>query len=224
MYKYTILVLILVLFAAGCAANPEKEYSVTQLGAESRAPEDARAIVNAVASESDTDKEMESPLPIDAADGTDVGETSSSSDEAAPMLEKTEEENDSEKRVVGPVTVDPGESTPEPDKAGEIVVVPAPGTSNRTIKLVQDVSIDLSDRLDIDTSEVRVVEIEEVVWSDSSLGCPIPGMNYLMVLTSGYQIILEAQGQQYAYHTRDTSHFVLCDGVGQLKGAPNPNE
>lgn len=69
---------------------------------------------------------------------------------------------------------------------------------------------DLADRLEIAAEAVSVVEVEEVTWPDSSMGCPQPGYMYLQVITPGYRIVLEAQGQTYNYHTDSAGHFVLC--------------
>lgn len=69
---------------------------------------------------------------------------------------------------------------------------------------------DLAARLGLRIDEIRVVEARAVTWPDSSLGCPEPGRMYLQVLTPGYRVILEAQGQRYAYHAgRDGTPF-LC--------------
>ena len=48
-------------------------------------------------------------------------------------------------------------------------------------------------------------------WPNSSLGCPRPGVNYLQVITSGYQFTLQAQGKQYEYHTDQGKRAVRCD-------------
>ena len=45
-------------------------------------------------------------------------------------------------------------------------------------------------------------------WSDASLGRPQPGMMYAQVITPGYLVVLEADGQQYTYHT-DTARFAV---------------
>ena len=64
---------------------------------------------------------------------------------------------------------------------------------------------DLADRLGVDELTVTVVSIEEVTWSDGSLGCPDPGMMYTQALENGSLIVLEVDGTLYEYHS----------GVGQ---------
>jgi hypothetical protein len=60
---------------------------------------------------------------------------------------------------------------------------------------------DLAGQLDIAAEAITVRSVEAVEWPDSSLGCPGPGMMYAQVITPGYRIVLEANGQSYAYHT-----------------------
>jgi hypothetical protein len=68
----------------------------------------------------------------------------------------------------------------------------------------------LSDQTGTPPEEIKVVSIEAVNWPDTSLGCPQEGMMYAQVITQGYKIVLEAQGQQYEYHTNEQEHAVLC--------------
>ena len=69
---------------------------------------------------------------------------------------------------------------------------------------------DLSEQTGSSPNEIILVSIEAVEWSDTSLGCPQEGFMYAQVITPGYKIVLEAQGQQYQYHTDQTTNVVLC--------------
>lgn len=71
---------------------------------------------------------------------------------------------------------------------------------------------DLSAYLSIDADQIQVVEAKTVEWPDASLGCPQPDTAYAQVVTPGYWILLEAQGQPYPYHTDQKSQIVLCQG------------
>ncbi len=73
---------------------------------------------------------------------------------------------------------------------------------------------DLAQRQSIPPSEVEVVSVEEVVWPDSSLGCPQPGMRYRQVLQDGMRIILRANGRQYTYHSGGRRAPFLCERKG----------
>lgn len=57
-----------------------------------------------------------------------------------------------------------------------------------------------------------LISIEEVLWGDSSLGCPEPGMMYAQVITPGFRLVFEHSGQRFEYHTnRDGSVGVSCE-------------
>jgi hypothetical protein len=77
--------------------------------------------------------------------------------------------------------------------------------------LVQIALQDLSDRLGIPTSEIQVLGAEGVVWGDTSMGCPQPGMAYLQVPQDGARIRLSAGGQEYNYHSGGNRPPFLCE-------------
>jgi hypothetical protein len=53
----------------------------------------------------------------------------------------------------------------------------------------------------LSAAAVAVESVEEVVWNDSSLGCPQEGMAYMQVLTPGYRItITDGMSQTAVYH------------------------
>ena len=76
--------------------------------------------------------------------------------------------------------------------------------------LVQNAKLDLAARLAVDPDQVQVVRAEAVVWPNSSLGCPQPGMLYMEVLTPGYLILLSANAQPYEYHAGKNSDAFYC--------------
>lgn len=69
---------------------------------------------------------------------------------------------------------------------------------------------DLASRLGIDATGIKVVAVEEVTWSDASLGCPQPGMNYAQVVTDGMRVILEAEAVFYDYRSGGIGDPFLC--------------
>lgn len=62
----------------------------------------------------------------------------------------------------------------------------------------------------VDAAAIIVQKAEAVEWSDSSLGCPQPGMAYMQVITPGYQVVLAAGAATYDYHANARGRFVLC--------------
>jgi hypothetical protein len=77
--------------------------------------------------------------------------------------------------------------------------------------LIEKAKEDLRQRLSVSATQINLVEFEEVEWSDSSLDCPQPGMEYLQVITPGYLIRLEANGTQYEYHSNKDMYVVFCE-------------
>ncbi len=69
---------------------------------------------------------------------------------------------------------------------------------------------DLAERLGVDHEAILVVDARDVTWPDGSLGCPQPGMNYIQVLTEGYLVVLEADGQRYEYHGGADGPLTFC--------------
>jgi len=85
-----------------------------------------------------------------------------------------------------------------------------PDEACRAVELARD---DLARRLGVALEVIQLVSVDAVDWSDTSLGCPQPGMMYAQVITPGFLIVLEAMGQTYDYHTDEDSSAVLCQEV-----------
>lgn len=70
----------------------------------------------------------------------------------------------------------------------------------------------LSERLQIQTDAIRIISAEAVEWSDACLGIHQPDMMCAQVITPGYRIQLEANGQTYEVHTNeDGSNTALVE-------------
>lgn len=76
-------------------------------------------------------------------------------------------------------------------------------------KLIEDAKEDLAQRANVPESVITVSSAEPVEWRDTSLGCPAEGMMYAQVITPGYRIVLEANGQTYEYHA-STTRVMYC--------------
>lgn len=73
----------------------------------------------------------------------------------------------------------------------------------------------LADELGVPADEIEVLSVEKYEWPDTSLGCPEPGKAYAQVITPGYRIMLQAQGETYEVHTDEVGKIVvLCDAEG----------
>lgn len=125
-----------------------------------------------------------------------------------PEMENTEEP---QVEVVTPVTVDLSKITPEPTVVGTPREMPLPGGIDPVYDMTQAMIRDLAQKLGVASSEITVIEVRNVTWSDSSLGCPQPGFGYMQVLTPGYFVILSSQGEEYKYHASGIENFILCE-------------
>ncbi len=74
----------------------------------------------------------------------------------------------------------------------------------------------LADELHLEVESVTIVETEAVDWPDACLGIETEGVACAQVITPGYRVMLEAEGQLYEVHTNeDGSHWeILADIAG----------
>ncbi|MFN8376509.1 MAG: hypothetical protein U0694_27020 [Anaerolineae bacterium] len=64
--------------------------------------------------------------------------------------------------------------------------------------------------LDLPLRRIRAVDVRQIRWTDSSLGCPQPDQSYTQVITEGYRIVVSAGDQEYIFHS-DFDRLLLCD-------------
>jgi hypothetical protein len=142
----------------------------------------------------------------------------------APRDEPTvvQTHRDGENEPAGALTLGPlGEAeamtaTPTPEATG----VELPAGAEALVTLAQQ---DLARRLDLAPEAIRVVSVEPVEWSDTSLGCPQPGLAYVQVTTPGFRVMLEAEGHMYEYHTDKERTAILCEEeVSAMEVLPVP--
>jgi hypothetical protein len=86
--------------------------------------------------------------------------------------------------------------------------------------LIELAIVDLSERLDVDASDIAVLDARLVTWPDSSMGCPEPGQVYLPVVADGSIIELAVDDVVYTYHTGgDIYEPFLCEQSSGKEGA-----
>ena len=116
----------------------------------------------------------------------------------------------------------PSETVPVITETLAVSIVPTEGEAQMTPALptpadagsqglIEKAKEDLAQRLSISAAEINLVEITEVEWSDSSLECPQPGMDYLQVVTPGYRILLNVGSNRYEYHSNRDTYVVFCE-------------
>ncbi len=77
----------------------------------------------------------------------------------------------------------------------------------------------LAHHLDVGVDRVQVRRATPVDWPDSSLGCPKDGESYAQVLTSGYLVTAQAEGQVYSVHVGDGRAVVCGTALRAVEGA-----
>ena len=96
----------------------------------------------------------------------------------------------------------PGQPTPEP--TSEI--------NEATMKAMSELARQkLAEELEISVDQIQVVSADPTYWSDTSLGCPQPGMTYPQVITPGYRVTLVVGSTLYTYHTDTKQTVVRCE-------------
>jgi hypothetical protein len=75
---------------------------------------------------------------------------------------------------------------------------------------------DLASRLSVAVDEIKLLEVRQVTWPDTSLGCPQPGLVYSQVAQEGLLIRLSAAGRMYFYHSGADQMPFLCEGSSQM--------
>ncbi len=113
-----------------------------------------------------------------------------------------------------PVELQPESQMPVPgntEPVEEMIVIEEPELPGGAEVLVDLAKADLAERLSVPVDDIRLVSYEELVWPDSSLGCPQPGMEYLQVLFDGARIILDYEGTMYNYHSGGERGLFLCE-------------
>jgi hypothetical protein len=70
----------------------------------------------------------------------------------------------------------------------------------------------LSQKLGVSSERIRLVSFEHMMWRDSCLGVQLPNQACLDVITPGYRVVLQADGEQYTYHTDEKGdNLVLAE-------------
>ncbi|HEY3522230.1 MAG TPA: hypothetical protein VGK63_00880 [Candidatus Limnocylindrales bacterium] len=99
-----------------------------------------------------------------------------------------------------------------PSLPGGIASVPPSGSDAEVPSALLDAArADLRTRIGAAADAAQLVVSRAVVWSDGSLGCPLPGRSYTQALVPGWWIVLEADGRRYDYRAGRTGSVRLCE-------------
>ncbi len=73
----------------------------------------------------------------------------------------------------------------------------------------QAASAALAQELKIPVSQIKVISTQAVTWPDGCLGVAHVGVLCTQATVAGFQIVLEANGKQYEYHTNQNGSSVM---------------
>ena len=76
---------------------------------------------------------------------------------------------------------------------------------------IEVAAVDLARRLDVGRSGIVTISATLVTWSDASMGCPLPGMEYAQALQDGALIELGVNAKVYRYHSGGERQPFLCN-------------
>jgi hypothetical protein len=107
---------------------------------------------------------------------------------------------------------DESTSTPTTATDGSTTTVSNDSSIDPGLQPYIDIAVaDLAARLGVEPATITAQSAVLMVWSDGSLGCPKPGMQYPQVLTDGAKIVLVVDGTAYAYHAGGSTKPFLCE-------------
>lgn len=107
----------------------------------------------------------------------------------------------------------PGEERTAVQGTGE---VPQP-----LLAIFQD---DLARRALVKHDAITVLSATEQQWPDGAMGCPQPGTMYTQMIVPGYRVVLQANGDRYAYHSDRRGNFVVCSNGMPFKPVKEQNK
>jgi hypothetical protein len=89
---------------------------------------------------------------------------------------------------------------------------PIPGTGSDDLGVspdqapiaVQEAILAASAQLNVAADRITLVDFEHVEWTDGCLGAGRPDEGCIQVITPGYRVMLEVDGQTYEFRTDET--------------------
>lgn len=153
------------------------------------------------------------------------GETSPMEPQIPPSLEEPAAPPENPSPNSTEVVDVPPLASPTPESSEQGDISPMPNLSDPDFqKLLQTATEDLVKRLSVSADQIEFKDATEVVWPDSSLGCPNPSSMYMQVLTPGYLIRLQTPDKIFEYHTNKKGSVIYCENPSPLPLDSLPKE
>lgn len=86
-----------------------------------------------------------------------------------------------------------------------------------TSEIAEKVRQALSAKAGIALNQIQVVSVEPVEWPDGCLGIRTRGVACVAVITPGYLVLLEANGQTFEFHTDTQANAILQAGAPRVE-------
>jgi len=142
------------------------------------------------------EKDSNSPLPVSQENPLQKPALSSPQSASPPLKFPAP--------TIGSVVITNPTATPQSSTANDYTVTPDPAFES----LTQQAKESLAKKLGIDIDEVSLLKIVPAKWPYDALGCPLADKEDTN--TPGFQILLMANNEAYAYHTDGKDLIGLC--------------
>jgi len=109
--------------------------------------------------------------------------------------------------TIGSVVITNTTVTPESLESSASALTPTPALQ----ELAEKARADLADRLKVSVDQIDLLKIVPAKWPYDSVGCPLPQDGSIDTSTPGYQILLDANDEQYMYHTDGKDWIGFCN-------------
>ncbi len=105
--------------------------------------------------------------------------------------------------------VAPPPTTMAPAPGGGLITKPESAKWNNAPQAALNARKLLMEQLKVDVDLIGLVSAEQVDWPDGCLGIQTPGVMCIQVITTGYRVVLSANGSEYEFHTNLSGDVVL---------------
>jgi hypothetical protein len=99
--------------------------------------------------------------------------------------------------------------TPDaPRPGGGLITKPESARWNNAPQAALNARKMLMEQLKVDVDLIGLVSAELVDWPDACMGIQQPNVMCAQIITTGYKVVLSANGTEYEFHTNETGDVV----------------